>query len=60
MGEFDQSKYIADYIKNNYDVVRVQLPKGYKDRLKEIAKANGYKSMNECVRHLIERAEETL
>lgn len=60
MSEFNQNKYIRQYINETYDVVYLQLPKGYKDRLKEIAKANGYKSMNECVRHLIERAEETL
>ena len=58
MSEFNQNRYIAQYIKDNYDVVRLQLPKGYKDKLKVIAEANGYKSMNECVRHLIDSAEE--
>ena len=58
MGEFNQNKYIRQYIKETYDVVYLQLPKGYKDKLKTIAKANGYKSMNECVRHLIDSAEE--
>lgn len=57
MGEFNQNKYIRQYIKETYDVVYLQLPKGYKDKLKTIAKANGYKSMNECVRHLIDNAE---
>ena len=30
---FDQSKYIADFIKENYDRISVMLPKGTKDRI---------------------------
>lgn len=34
---FDQSKYIADFIKENYDRIDVKIPKGKRAILKEIA-----------------------
>lgn len=55
MGEFNQSKYIADYIKQNYDTIKFQLPKGYKDKVKKLANDNGCKSMNEYIRQLIDK-----
>lgn len=35
---FEQDKYVNDYKKQNYDIVRVMLPKGKKDLLKEEAR----------------------
>lgn len=55
MGEFNQSKYISDYIKKNYDILKFQLPKGYKDRFKKLAEINNCKSMNEYLKQLIDK-----
>lgn len=55
MGEFNQSKYISDYIKQNYDTIKFQLPKGYKDKVKKLTAENGCKSMNEYIRQLIDK-----
>ncbi len=55
MAEFNQSRYISDYIKKNYDVLKFQLPKGYKDKVKKLAAENGCKSMNEYFRMLIDK-----
>ena len=34
---FDQSKYITDYVRDNYDQVMVKVPKGKKAVLKQLA-----------------------
>ena len=52
--EFNQTKYINEYIKETYDVVKIQFPKGYKDTIKAQAKEKGYKSMNAYIKALID------
>ena len=53
MGEFNQSKYINDFIKETYDTIKVQVPKGQKELIKEHAKKKGFKSVNEYMKDLI-------
>ncbi len=55
MSEFNQSKYINDFIKETYDTIKVQVPKGQKEIIKEHAKNKGYKSVNEYIKTLIQR-----
>lgn len=45
---FDQNRYNADYKKANYDQLRIYVPKGYKNRLKELAALKG-QSMTQWV-----------
>lgn len=61
MSEFNQSKYINDFIKETYDTIKVQIPKGQKELIKGHAKSKGYKSVNEYMKALIDadmKAEE--
>ena len=37
--KFDQIKYQAEYNKQHYDTVAINVPKGMKDQIKEYAKA---------------------
>ena len=53
MGDFNQSKYINDFIKETYDTIKVQVPKGQKELIKEHAKKKGFKSVNEYMKDLI-------
>lgn len=39
-GHFNQNQYINDYVKEKYDRIELQLPKGAKDTLKALAKQN--------------------
>lgn len=55
MSEFNQSKYINDFIKESYDTIKVQVPKGQKEIIKEQAKKKGYKSVNEYMKALIKK-----
>ena len=41
MSEFNKSKYIQEYMKQSYDRVNVQVPKGKKSEWSERAKAAG-------------------
>ena len=50
---FDQSKYIADFMKESYDRIVVQIPKGKRDLVKKAAQ-NAGKSMNQAVVEAIE------
>lgn len=34
---FDQSKYVEDYIRENYDRLNIKVPKGKKQVLKQLA-----------------------
>lgn len=36
---FDQQKYIDDYVRENYDRFTLKLPKGSKQKLKELAES---------------------
>ena len=53
MSDFNQNKYINDFMKQNYDTFKVQTPKGTKEPLKEYIKSKGYNSMNEYMAQLI-------
>lgn len=39
-GHFNQNQYIQDFVKEKYDRVVLQIPKGSKDTLKALAKQN--------------------
>lgn len=57
---FDQNKYIADYIRDNYDQVMLKIPKGKKEVLKALAAENhitddrGRTSVNRLIIEAIE------
>jgi len=53
MSKFDQSKYINDFIKETYDTIKVQVPKGKKEVIKNRAKIKGFNSVNEYMKDLI-------
>lgn len=55
MPEFNQSKYINDFIKEKYDTFKVQVPKGHKAIMEKHWKAKGYKSLNAYVNDLIRK-----
>lgn len=55
MSEFNQSKYINDFIKEKYDTFKVQVPKGHKAIMERHWKAKGYKSLNAYVNDLIRK-----
>lgn len=55
MADFDQKKYINDYIKEKYDTVKVQFPKGYKDILKDRAKHLGFDGMSSYIKALVDK-----
>lgn len=38
---FDQNQYVADYKRQNYDVIRALIPKGRSKDVKAYAKARG-------------------
>lgn len=48
-----QQKAVAKYMKNNYDEVKVRMPKGKKDKIKEHAKNQG-ESLNSFVNKAID------
>ena len=54
--KFDKAKkqaYDMNYVKENYDSVHLTLPKGDRDRFREIAKGQGL-SLNEFIRTAID------
>lgn len=51
-GNFDQNKYINDYIKEKYDRINLMVPAGMKLVIKSWAAAEG-KSVNEYINGLI-------
>ena len=55
MGEFNQSKYINDFVKQNYDRLNIQVPKGKKAVIEVHWKAKGYKSLNAYINDLIDK-----
>lgn len=55
MSDFNQSKYINDFIKDTYDTIKVQVPKGQKEIIKNYAKNKGYKSVNAYMINLIQK-----
>ncbi len=55
MEKFNQTKYINKFIKENYDTIRFQLPKGQKENVIKHYQKKGYKSMNEYIKLLIQK-----
>lgn len=51
---FDQNKYISDFQRQNYDRIVLQIPKGKKQLLKDIAKEN-QESLNKIVINALEQ-----
>jgi len=53
-----QRKATAKYVKKNYDIVNLRLPKGKRAEFAEKAKELGYKSFSDFVRQaIIEKLE---
>lgn len=50
---FDLVDYKTEYTKTHYDIIKAELPKGYKDKLKKLASENGM-SMAAYIRCLID------
>jgi hypothetical protein len=48
-----RAEYTKQYNKENYDVIHLKVPKGYKDKLKIISN-NGQVSMSKIVCHWID------
>lgn len=55
MSDFNQTKYINDFMREKYDRIGLMVPKGQKEVIKEHAKSKGM-SVNEFINSLI-RAE---
>lgn len=51
-GTFNQSQYINDFMKDNYDKINLTVPKGKKEIIARRAKEKG-KSVNDYIRGLI-------
>lgn len=47
--KFDPTKYKNEYQKEKYDRIIVNVPKGRKQVIDEIAKQQGYKSLNSFI-----------
>mgnify|MGYP002774270171 FL=1 len=55
MGEFNQQKYINDYMKEKYDRCIFNVPKGGKEKIQEHYKKLGYTSLNQYINELVRR-----
>lgn len=55
MPDFNQTKYINEFIKEKYDTFKIQVPKGEKELIEVHRKAKGYKSLNAYVNDLIRK-----
>lgn len=53
MGEFNQQKYVNQYMKEKYDRCIFNVPKGQKKVIEEHYKAKGYKSLNAYINDLV-------
>ena len=56
--KFDKTAYDNEYIKNNYDVIKLTVPKGEKPRLQDHAESRGEKLnafIRRAIRETIER-----
>ena len=58
--KFDSIKYKNDFNRQNYDIVNVTMPKGFKEQLAAAAKAAGYKSRNEFIMAAIKEKMERM
>lgn len=55
MGDFNQQKYINEYMKEKYDRCIFNVPKGQKAIIEEHWRSQGYKSLNSYVNELIKK-----
>lgn len=46
-------EYDNKYIKENYDTIKLLVPKGEKEKIKQKAETKGYKSMSDYIKILI-------
>lgn len=52
---YDKVKYNNEYVKNNYDRLNIQVPKGQKAIIEAHWKSKGYHSLNSYVNDLINK-----
>ncbi len=50
---FDKNQYDSKYVKDHYDRLNIQVPKGDKELIEQHRKAKGYSSLNAYVNALI-------
>ncbi len=50
-----QQKAVSKYMKKNYDVFQIRMPKGKKDKIKEFAESKG-ESLNGFINRIIDEA----
>lgn len=55
MSEFNYSKYVNDFVKEKYDRLSIQVPKGNKAKIEAFRKEKGYSSLNAYINELIRR-----
>lgn len=55
MGEFNQQKYINEYMKEKYDRCIFNVPKGDKEKIQKHFKKLGYTSLNQYINELVKR-----
>ena len=55
MSEFNQQKYINEYMKEKYDRCIFNVPKGEKEKIQKHLKELGYNSLNAYVNDLIRK-----
>lgn len=55
MGNFNQQKYINDYMKEKYDRCIFNVPKGDKEKIQEHFRKKGFTSLNQYINELVRR-----
>lgn len=51
-----QQRAVSKYTKANYDEIKLRIPKGERERIKDFAAAQGYDSVNAFIYHLVQEA----
>lgn len=57
MNEFNQAEYIKNFNKENYDCISLRVPKGYKEKFKQLAASHNL-SMAAYIVQLVNEAED--
>lgn len=55
MGEFNATKYKNEFIKEKYDRLNIQVPKGKKEIIEAHRKKRGFNSLNSYINNLIDK-----
>ena len=55
MSEFNQVKYINNWQKENLERIAFTVPKGQREKIKELATKRGFKSTNAYLNDLIQK-----